>query len=545
MADSVLDLILRQAQKSMQSTADVQQVAKETFIGQEKLQGQITDIYDQTAQSAAVVARQAQEANIAVNRAKVQAVTAAGVAADGSAGRIIDLLGEQRKAGDAVLSRLDEVNRKRNRSIFDIVSDPIGTITDMVTLDRSEQQLRGEVAKADALGKEIVNTNNALQETFQTQESLKVVSTAATADAAAQIAAAEAQVLAKRSQMEGLKYNLLGIQAIQQADVQTLELLGKSQNAIQAEQTMRIQNENLKINLRQLKIQEENVAMQRAAKKEQSDFDAYLADNIATSMKSMGLVVPNGVGMKQAVAMFKAGDTSYMYHAKNGKRIRDTGGGTAYIGASPDEAVTVISQLDINLPEQMKPTLNILKIAMDDPALARIDRKKEPDKWVSEYNKSVDRIVGEQSASILPGSGNPFDVGSLTTYIQNPTLAALGVTQKLLAPMAAAGDSLSDPRAVLKAGASAVAKGLITSTEFSQLGVIYQQSSLIHQKAIGLDRVGIVPPMAGRQYNIQMGFGNGGTTNLTDNTELGRWLAKSMAQSIANKNFDRVTIPRY
>ena len=121
-------------------------------------------------------------------------------------------------------------------------------------------------------------------------------------------------------------------------------------------------------------------------------------------------------------------------------------------------------------------------------------------------------------------------MGSLTTYIQNPTLAALGVTQKLLAPMAAAGDSLSDPRAVLKAGASAVAKGLITSTEFSQLGDL-SAPSWIHQKAIGLI-VGIVPPMAGRQYNLG-GMGFTGTVNLVDNTELSRWLAKNMAKSIA------------
>ena len=536
---TVLELILQQSQKAQQSTADVQQVAKETFRGQEIVQGQITDIYSKVGESAAIVARQAQEANIAVQNARVQAATAAGLSPDAASGRLIDLIGKQREAGDKVLTTLEEVNRKRNRSIFDIVSDPIGTVKDMLTLDSSETQLRGEVQTAQVIGNEIINTNNALQETFQTQEALKVVSTAATADAAAQIAAAEAQILAKRSQMEGLKYNLLGVQAIQAADVQTLELLGKSANAIQAEQTMRIQNQNLAINLRQLKMQEEKFAMEKAAKKEGTDFDAYLASNIAVSMKSLGLAVPEGMGMKQVVAMFKSGDQSFMYHARNGQRISATGGTTAYIGASPDEAVDVIGKFDLNVPAQMKPTLDVLTRALADPALARVDKKKNPDQWAIEYNKTVNAVVANDFVSVVPGSGNPFDVGALDTYIQNPTIAALGVTQKLLQPMVTAGAATSDPRVVLKAGAAAVAAGTITSTEFSQLGVIYQQASLIHQKAIGLDRVGIVPPMAGRQYNVKMGGFVDGTVNLTDNTELARWLARNMSKAIVDDKINK------
>lgn len=529
---TVLELILQQSQKAQQSTADVQSAAKETFRGQEIVQGQITDIYSKVGESAAIVARQAQEANIAVQNAKVQAATAAGLSPDAASGRLIDLLARQKVAGEQVLTTLDEVNRKRNRSIFDIVSDPVGTVKDIFTLYDSEQELKQQVEGTQIIGGQIINTNNALQETFQTQEALKVVSTAATADAAAQIAAAEAQILAKRSQMEGLKYNLLGIQAIQAADVQTLELLGKSANAIQAEQTMRMQNANLAINLRQLKMQEEKFAMEKAAKKEGIDFDAYLASNIAVSMKSLGLAVPEGMGMKQVVAMFKGGDQSFMYHARNGQRISATGGTTAYIGASPDEAVDVIGKFDLNVPAQMKPTLDVLTRALADPALARVDKKKEPDRWASEYNKTVGAIVNQDFASVVPGSGNPFDVGALDTYIQNPTIAALGVTQKLLQPMVASGVATSDPRVVLKAGAAAVAAGTITSTEFSQLGVIYQQASLIHQKAIGLDRVGIVPPMAGRQYNVKMGGFVDGTVNLTDNTELARWLARNMSQAV-------------
>lgn len=534
MATSVLEMILQQSDKARQSTATVAEVGKTIAAEQVILQGEITNIYDSVAQSAGVVARQAQNANIAVQNAKVQAAQAAGVSADGASGRFIDLLKQQQIAGDEVRVQLEETNRKRNRSIFDIVSDPGGTIMDMLTLENSEQKLRGSVEKATVLTNQVIQTNNALQETFATQEALKVVSTAATADAAAQIAAAEAQILAKKSQIEGLKYNLIGIQTIQQADAITLDLLGKSQNAIQAEQTMRIQNENLRINLEQLDIQKQNRQFAIDAKNEQTEFDTFLANNIATSMKATGLAVPEGIGMKQIVAMYKAGDQSYMYHAKNGQRIKATGGQTAYVGADPAEAVEVISKFDLNLPKEMAPTVDILKQAMADPALARIDRKKDPAQWNAAYNKTVDAVVANQFASVTPGSGNPFDIGSLDVAIQNPTLAALGVTQKLLAPMAASGAGTSDPRVVLRAAATAVAKGDITSTEFSQLAVVYQQASLIHQKAIGLDRAGIIPPMAGRQYNVPMKLGSigYGTVNLTDNTELSRWLARSLALEI-------------
>ena len=536
MATSVLDLILQQSTKVQEATTNTEQVAKETFRQQEVVQGQITDLYDSVAQSVATTARQAQVAQIAVQDAQRAAAQAAGISADGSGGRFVELLAKQRQAGDELIGTIDEVNRKRNRSVWDIVSDPVGTIKDMVTLEDSETKLRGQVQKTQIIQSELIGANNALQETFQTQAALKQVSTAATADAAAQTAAAEAQILAKRSQLEGLKYNLLGVQAIQQASIQTLELLGKSQNAIQAEQTMRIQNEKLEIDLAQLDIQRERLTMERdakaeyrAAKLEQSQFDQFLADNITLSMKAAGLSVPEGIGMKQIVAMYKAGDQSYMYHAKNGQRIKATGGTTAYIGAEPVEAVEAIARFDLNLPAQMKPTTDVLTRALDDPALARIDRKKEPEKWGAEYNKSVNAIVTNEFASVVPGSGNIFDIGGLEQYTQLPAIKALPLTQKFLQPMIASGVPTNDPRTVLKAAAAAVANGTITSTEFSQFSTIYTQAALIHQKAIGLDRVGIVPPLAGRQYNVPMGsFLGAGVMNLTDSSQLGRWLAGNM-----------------
>jgi len=543
MATSVLDLILKQSETAQQATRDVEQVAKETFRGQEAIQGQISSIYDQVAQSVATTARQAQIAQIAVQDANRAAATAAGISADGSGGRIVDLLAKQRAAGDELLATVDEVERKRNRTVWDIVSDPINTIKDMVTLEDSETKLRTKVQKTQIIQTELIGANNALQETFQTQAALKQVSTAATADAAAQVAAAEAQILARKSQLEGLKYNLLGAQAIQQASVQTLELLGKSQNAIQAEQTMRIQNENLKINLAQLQIQKENAramaearAEAKGAKLEQQQFDKFLEDNITLSMKASGLEVPAGIGMKQIIAMYKAGDQSYMYHARNGQRIKATGGTTAYIGAEPAEAVEAIARFDLNLPKQMKPVTDILTRALADPALARVDRKKEPEKWGAEYNKTVGGIVANDFASVVPGSGNVFDIGGLEEYIKTPAIAALPLTQKFLAPMVAAGVPTNDPRTLLKAAAAAVAKGELTSSEFAQFAPLYQQASLTHQKAVGLDRVGIVPPMAGRQYNVPMGRLLGaGNLNLTDSTQLSRWLASNMSSELMFK----------
>jgi hypothetical protein len=145
---------------------------------------------------------------------------------------------------------------------------------------------------------------------------------------------------------------------------------------------MRIQNENLKINLAQLQIQKENAramaearAEAKGAKLEQQQFDKFLEDNITLSMKASGLEVPAGIGMKQIIAMYKSGDQSYMYHARNGQRIKATGGTTAYIGAEPAEAVEAIARFDLNLPKQMKPVTDILTRALNDPALTRVDRK--------------------------------------------------------------------------------------------------------------------------------------------------------------------------
>jgi hypothetical protein len=125
----------------------------------------------------------------------------------------------------------------------------------------------------------------------------------------------------------------------------------------------------------------------------------------------------------------------------------------------------------------------------------------------------------------------------LEEYIKTPAIAALPLTQKFLAPMVAAGVPTNDPRTLLKAAAAAVAKGELTSSEFAQFAPLYQQASLTHQKAVGLDRVGIVPPMAGRQYNVPMGRLLGaGNLNLTDSTQLGRWLASNMSSELMKQD---------
>jgi hypothetical protein len=122
-------------------------------------------------------------------------------------------------------------------------------------------------------------------------------------------------------------------------------------------------------------------------------------------------------------------------------------------------------------------------------------------------------------------------VGDLKNYLKSPNISNMPLTQKVLAPAAAGNQPLSDPKLVISLALDAVKKGELTMPQaISGITGVYQSASMQNQAARGLNTFGIIPPAAGKTYNVKLDrFGN--PIDITKPEQLQRYFMKQMRES--------------
>ena len=446
------------------------------------------------------------------------------------------------KRSAAVLEATNEVVRKRNRSVFDIVSDPVGTITDMVTLSNSENKLEGAVLQTQAASTALKERHNALTQGFAEAENTKIVTTVAMAQANAEKLASLQQQDVIKARIQGRAYNLEGVNAAMQADASVVSYLTTAENALRAEQQQRIQLQQLadaKID-RDLRRQE---AAERAdLRKRGEDELAYAFDMVQKGAATTGLQLPSDPRGRQLIAKQALTDERSPFHAYLMRGYRNSSGPGlgGRIGATAADTALIIDNEEVNLPKELAKTTAVLQQAKDllatSPKTANLDPRKDKAAWSSAYNNAVDEILKIEYAEVRPGSIADFGP-SLSSVISSPGIANLPVTTKLLKPLVDSGVPISDPVATLKAGVSAVGSGKLTSNELiTGMNAVYGRAALVHTEAMRFQDMGMVPPMAGRTYNVRMD--NGKVVNLLDATTLSGFIAAQLRNSIVQNRLN-------
>lgn len=528
MATSVLNEFTRALESARAANQQYVNKVNETAQANERDSMKLLDIISTAAGADATLVTEQQNNQMAVQAAKERARQAAG-----GEEKMLQGIREVVAGTEVVKEKTAEVVRKRNRSIFDLVSDPIGTVKDMITLDQSETELRGavEITANTALG--VTQRYTALQQGFKEAEDMKIVANAATLDASAKkIAAIRDEALIK-AQIEGRKYNLAGIQAVQQMSVQEVELLSKAISVGNAQEQLQLARQAQALSAERLRLDKIQVQQQMAARQEAADEITLVSNAIKQGMSVAGLAVPESTLLKvharQAITNPNSDAAKYM---AIGMRNMAVGANSNMLGATPAESYGLIESLDMKIPAQMQGAVQVLR---DAAQLVKADRKKDPAAWNAELNKYTKQLVENEFANPTPGG--IADIGpNLATYIQStPALLQLPVTQKLLSPMIQAGQSIADPSAVMKLGVAAVTKGTLTSSELaSGMSAIYRQGALMHGEATRIRDLGIIPPNLGVMYNAKLDTGTFGKEkiDLTKDTELSRWIAKSIAERV-------------
>lgn len=513
--------LIRQSQESSKKK---QEIAGQMAAGANKIAG----IYETVASDLAVVKATQEAAQLKVQAENSRIAASAGVNI-GGANVLLDLHSQLAQANQETIAATTEYKKKMSTSFFE---NPLDYIVNQVTLPFTEDKLKGAAAQSQTIAQTLINTNNALQESFQTTEKLKESTSTTSAAAATRVAAAEALMNAEKASIEGLKYNMTGVEAAQQATAEQLNAQYQVFSAVKAEQQVQMALKSHALQLEQFNWAKQEKLAAQEAKAEGKAMDDQVLAYINDSLAASGMPVVSGLEAKNALQMLKSGASKEMvYHYENGRRMKSLG--VATIGSSPAESARVLQEVATNLPDVRKETTAILADALG--ALGQnkaIDKKDKGavDAFVNSHVKQTVELMYKDAGA----AGSLFNVGDLNSYLTLGAVKDLPVVTKVLAPMGAQGQSFIDPKLVLQLTAAAVKKGTITSSQAAEISQVYRLANNINQQARGFLGLGIVPPNAGKNYYVKLGM-LGKPADIADPAEINRYLSKELSKTVGNK----------
>ena len=546
-ANSLLNIIVQSAQEYLKDSKASQDVQIENAQQGERIVGNAEAIYQQVASDAALVEFQRGTADLKAQNSIRAIANAGGVNVDTGAGFIQDRVAELRqKSVDAAAL----LSKRRQELDVNLITNPLGWIKAQVDWNSTGHKLETTVRELELANNSVGAMNKALQESARTTELVKESHTAATIEARARIAGADALLKSQQAALEGLRYNSQQVQIAEKGSKDRLDAMYNAATAVRLE-------EQFKLALEQFGLQKEKFAWDREEKKHIEDAKKVgkLADDLSLEYinKSMARMGQPPIDAREAATMlqlFKSGASKELqFHWENGRRITMTG--VSMIGNKPSEVAEVLAKIPSNLPEiqaQVAALIGEYAKEFDDGLSNEAKKAQLSGDPKTARAKFIDKRVAETVAaqySKVTGPGNLFYVGNIGAFIGNATgdeiasLQALPISRKLLTPLVQQGVDLSEPKVVMGQVIEAVRKGTLTTSEAqSGLAEIYRRANEIQQASRGLTGFGIVPPNAGKNYFAPMGaFGR--TVDMADPNSIGRFIAQESAKFAYKNMVDR------
>lgn len=484
---------------------------------------------------AALIASTTAAGELSAQNNKLKAANAAGVNPSAAMDSLLETISQLQVTQQKTREDLKEYNNLREVGVFN--GGPLNWIKNIVNIETANRNVEVGVKNSEILTNQVNQINNVVQQTAITHNAIKQSLTESSIEANNRLILNEAEIKAKQSALEALKYNSLIINNAKEASKERLGVLYNYRQAQVAEEQLKRSLEALKLSQTEFDWKKEEKRIADAAKADAKEMDDYIIEMISIGRSTRGAPTLDSRGIKTMLQIFKAGGagSKEMYiDFQNGERSKITG--IPMLGATPSESLEALQLLGTTVAAVREETVQLLKDAKDITDQNKLLDPKNKEAVAVEFNKNVNTLVRNQFSVIKPGSGNIFDVGDLRSYLGNSTDDKMGVStmknmaisQKLLIPAIEANQPMHDPRVVIQLAIAAVKKGTISSSEYLELSDIYRRANELNQASLNLPGLGIVAPNNGKNYNIRYGtFGS--TLDLTDPVALARQLSVELA----------------
>ena len=424
---------------------------------------------------------------------------------------------------------------QNNKSILDIISDPVGTFRAIFDLDGNYEKVTGATRKLQASRAALQATHQTVVESVTQLETTKPTITAALAQARQEEMLAKSQAAIAQARIEGRKHGVDAYKAAVDADLTQLQVLGTIRGALISEEQLRMQREAAVAAADERNIRKTMLQLQQ---KELADAAArrdFYRSTIIRGMSSVGLRPPEGPGLDVLVdEAMKNPNSEAARNFNRGMMQLTVPGADNRVAATAWDAYNTIQNDTVNLPPETKEVQRVLSAAAEilqkSKAAAQLDAKKNPQEVAAAYDAAVKQVLDNEFADVRTdqaGLANPFP--NLSTYVMaSPVLSALPLTQKFLKPMIDQGVSISNPSALMKQGIAAVQAGTITSSDLINgmqaiaAGAMKQHLALSRATDFGL----ITPTTLNVRLSTRLGATH--LVNLTDTAQVSRFVAGSL-----------------
>lgn len=531
---TVMDAIVADTQAALVQSSSTEARVVGNLVAAESITKELGNLQVQAAKDRRTIVATEQAAELNKQKYVLSAANAAGVDPRKASDFMIDQISKFTESAKRLDVATADYRKKKDSSLLD---DPVQWVQDLVAMPAANRAVIRATQDQERAARNIQGANAVISQVASTSMQIKESTTAASAEAASNLAASEQLQAAQRTALEGLKYNTAGVQAAMEATKERLALNYNLKNSQMQQKNQEIVLDKFAQERKEWdwRVQEKNATTQ--AKEEGKDVDAFVLERINTGRAARGLDPITGTAAKASIQLFKSGASKEMaMDYQNGEQT--IASGVPMLGATPADAIRNVQNSTVKIAPARERLMGILKQAQEalaaNPMLAGSKDQDAKDAFV---NKFVQDQIMLQYSSGGKDSGNMFNVGDLSSVFGMSAVAALPVTQKFLMPASKSGVKLEDPKVVFDLAIAAVNKGQISSNDFQDLATVYQMANDLNLRASNPFGFGISLPNGGRNYFYKpSSFGK--AIDITNPTELGRYMNEVMARELMN-NQDR------
>lgn len=351
----------------------------------------------------------------------------------------------------------------------DILTNPLGFLRNMVQGDAARNERDAIAANLDVKQKTAQGLNAATQQSVMTQEAIKQTTTQAMIVDMAQMDILKGQVRAAEATKEAYRYGAQAVGVMRQLGA---ENFNRATNMYQLLTDESRYQEGMA-------MRKEQLAHSRLARRSAEDELKYYEEattriNNFRERANLPPMQAHQVRM-QLNQNSKLGETLREQEYR-GYILEDMGDAGPLYGNSPSEAITLLQNSGAGLPKQYEQmsgavisgAITKLDAAVSAEALKAQNPALAKDKQFRD--RILDQLVKQEAktltADVQPGKGNPYELPKLEVLLSSmPEVGQTVFGQKILAPLAAAGQQDINPDQLLALASDAITRGELSINE--------------------------------------------------------------------------------
>jgi hypothetical protein len=451
-------------------------------------------------------------------------------------------LSENKAAAD----KLAVITQKRSVSFLD---DPLEWISNKLTINDDINEYNAHAVQANQAEAQIASTSQLIDLRANAQAKIATTVTAASAQAASQIAVASAQENAAQLARQGYVQNTQGVKELADMSYRKFQTTSAIFDADARYESLKHAQAQLALSYQSMDLEQKRFALQQQKEVDANGANQYIADNINAGLKVLYPTNPAAwnvpAGKLQAILTGKVPLSPELKKAMElGEQNKDLAlpqSGVRILGITPADALDTLKYSPTLSPDQQA-GVAILKQAqkMIDTKLA--GQQITSPAQLAEYNKAIN----DQANLILAAAANHTQDPTSAYYLPpvDKIVQAIPAAQqdpvwtKVLGPLAVAKVDLSNPDQVAGYVSGAVKAGTISLNDGAQfLSNVYINGQKMNMESKQLKGLGLTPKIS--YIANSAGAGWAGKTDFTDPTAVMKDL---MGRSAAAENLSAAVL---